>query len=55
MKFVDALDKLAYVTVDQATTFNDSYSRLVMVHTGEGKSCLEKLMEDLPAIMEEYL
>ncbi len=53
--FVDAVDTLGYVRVEQATTYDKDYSSLTLTCLLAPEGCLERLMEDLPEKMEEYL
>lgn len=53
--FVDAVDKLDYVTVYSALTYDNDYSSMVINCGQAPEGCLERLLEDLPELMEERL
>ena len=53
--FVDAVDTLGYVTVIEGTTYDPDYSCLMMNCVRAPEVCLERLMVDLPELMEEWL
>ena len=55
MAFVDAIDTLGYVRVEQVTTYDEDYSSLTLSCIQAPEGCLERLMEDLPERMEECL
>lgn len=55
MDFVDGIDRLGYVRVERAETSDDNYSRLDLSCQDGPALCLERLMEDLPGLMEEHL
>lgn len=53
--FVDSIDTLGYVCVDGGTTYDNDYSSLQLACLRAPEGCLERLMEDLPELMEEWL
>lgn len=53
--FVDAVDKLDYVSVYSVLTYDDDYSSMVMTCGQAPEGCLKRLLEDLPELMEEWL
>lgn len=53
--FVDSIDTLGYVRVDSASTYDADYSSMQMTCLMEPGECMERLMEDLPKVMEEWL
>ena len=55
MDFVDGIDRLGYVRVERAETSDDNYSRLDLSCQDGPALCLERLMEDLPRLMEKHL
>lgn len=56
LPLVDAIDRLPYVRVDEVREIDEDYSTLVLTcQTTPYSACLERLMEDLPNLMEEHL
>ena len=55
LPFVDAIDRLDYVHVEAVRQLDEDFSTIVLQCDGEHKGCLERLMEDIPALMEEHL
>lgn len=55
MDFVDSIDTLGYVRVEGAETYDEDYSSLTLSCLQAPEGCLERLMEDLPELMEEWL
>ena len=55
MNFVDGVDALEYVTVNQVTTYDEDYAVLRLQYDSDHKGCLERLMEDIPPLMEAHL
>lgn len=55
MNFVDGVDALEYVTVNQVTTYDEDYAVLRLQYDSDHKGCLERLMEDIPTLMEAHL
>lgn len=53
--FVDSIDTLGYVCVDGGTTYDNDYSSLQLTCLKKPAECLERLMVDLPKVMEEWL
>lgn len=53
--FVDAVDTLGYVSVYSALTYDEDYSSMIMSCLMNPGECMERLMEDLPELMEEWL
>ena len=44
-----------YVRVERATTYDNDYSSLHLACLTNPQDCMERLMEDLPKVMEEWL
>ena len=55
LPFVDAIDRLDYVHVEEVRQMDQDFSCIVIQCEGEHKGCLERLLEDIPNIMEEHL
>lgn len=55
MNLVDAIDLLGYVSVDAAVSYDNDYSCLTLSCILAPEGCLEKLMDDIPKLMEEFL
>ena len=55
MPFVDAIDQLDYVHVEDVKQIDQDICCIILVCDGDHKGCLAKLMEDIPNIMEEHL
>lgn len=55
MAFVDSIDALDYIRVDRVITYDEDISALQLTLLQDPKDCLERLMEDLPKLMEEHL
>ena len=55
LPFVDAIDRLDYVHVEAVRQLDEDFSTIILQCDGEHKGCLERLMEDIPNIMEEHL
>lgn len=53
--FVDAVDHLEYVRVEEARIIDEDYSTLMLSCQQVPMDCMERLMEDLPKVMEEWL
>lgn len=53
--FVDSIDTLGYVRVIQGATYDADFSSMQMNCLLEPGECMERLMEDLPKVMEEWL
>lgn len=53
--FVDAVDTLGYVSVYSALTYDNDYSSMNISCLMNPAECMERLMEDLPKVMEEWL
>ena len=53
--FVDSIDTLGYVCVNGASTYDTDYSSMQMTCIMEPGECMERLMVDLPKVMEEWL
>ena len=51
--FVDAIDRLDYVHVEEVKTYDNDYATARLLCSGD--HCLARLMEDIPNIMEEHL
>ena len=52
---VDAIDRLDYVHVEAVKQLDEDFSTIILQCDGEHKGCLERLMEDIPTLMEEHL
>lgn len=55
LPFVDAIDRLDYVHVEEVRQLDEDFSCIVLVCDGDHKGCLARLMEDIPNLMEEHL
>lgn len=55
MAFVDSIDALDYIRVDRVITYDEDISALQLSCQQAPADCLERLMEDLPILMEEHL
>ena len=55
MAFVDSIDALDYIRVDRVITYDEDISALQLTLLQDPQDCLERLMEDLPKLMEEHL
>lgn len=55
LPFVDAIDQLDYVHVEEVRQIDEDFSCIVLQCDGEHKGCLARLMGDIPALMEEHL
>lgn len=55
MPFVDAIDKLDYVHVEEVRQLDEDFSCIILVCDGDHKGCLARLMEDIPTLMEAHL
>ena len=56
MGLVDSVDTLGYVRVESAETIEGvNAGRLKLACLKKPAECLERLMEDLPKVMEEWL
>lgn len=56
MLFVDAVDRLGYVRVDEATRIDGDLSALTLrCLVRPYARCMERLLEDIPLLMEEHL
>lgn len=53
--FVDAVDTLGYVSVYSALTYDEDYSSMIMSCLMNPGECMERLLVDLPKVMEEWL
>ena len=52
---MDAVDTLGYVSVYSALTYDNDYSSMNISCLMNPAECMERLMEDLPKVMEEWL
>lgn len=55
LPFVDAIDRLDYVHVEAVRQLDEDFSTIILQCDGEHRGCLERLMEDIPRLMEESL
>ncbi len=55
LPFVDAIDQLDYVHVEEVKQLDKDFSAIVVQCDGDRNGCLERLMEDIPRLMEEHL
>lgn len=55
LPFVDAIDRLDYVHVEAVRQLDEDFSTIVLQCDGDHRGCLERLMEDIPRLMEEHL
>ena len=55
LPFVDAIDRLDYVHVEEVKQLDQDFSTIVLQCDTDHSGCLARLMEDIPNLMEEYL
>lgn len=55
LPFVDAIDRLDYLQVDEAKEIDQDFSYLTVSCLGRPGECLMRMVEDLPELMEKYL
>ena len=53
MAFVDAIDKLPYISVEESNSI-DEYMSHIILRVEDNKNAV-RLIEDLPELMEQYL
>lgn len=53
MPFVDALDKLGYVTVEETNNIDEDMSHIIL--RAEYNKYAVRLIEDMPELIEQYL
>lgn len=53
--FVDSIDTLGYVRVIEGATYDMYYSCMIISCVLEPGECMERLLTDLPKVMEEWL
>lgn len=53
MAFVDAIDKLPYVSVEESNSIDEDMSHIIL-RIEDNKNAV-RLVEDLPELMEQYL
>lgn len=51
-EFADALDRLGYLTVERIRELDDEMYSIVFQMKGNAKECLQRLVEDIPNIMD---
>lgn len=55
LSFVDAIDKLDYLRVDEVREIDQDFSYLVISCLDRPGECLMRMVEDLPELMDKYL
>lgn len=55
LDFVDAIDGLEYLQVDEVRQIDKDLSTMVLWCKQSPTACMERLLEDLPELMEQYL
>lgn len=55
LPFVDAIDTLGYVMTDEVRQIDQDYSTLILYCIQPPNEVVERLIEDLPILMEQYL
>lgn len=55
LPFVDAISELKYVTVDEVKRIDKDFGTMVLQCNEKPGDCMERLLEDLPELMERYL
>lgn len=55
MPFVDAISNLGYVSADEVQIIDRDYSVIILRCIQAPEGVYEKLMDDIPELMEQYL
>lgn len=55
LPFVDAIDALDYLQVDEVRQIDQDLSSLIITILDTPHECMLKMIEDLPGLMEQYL
>lgn len=55
LPFVDAIDTLSYVQVDEVRQIDQDYSTFILYCVQSPNGVFERLIEDIPELMERYL
>lgn len=55
MPFVDAISNLGYVFADEVQIIDQDYSVIILKCVQATEGVYEKLMDDIPELMEKYL
>lgn len=55
LPFVDAISTLGYVQADEVRLIDEDYSTLILICVQSSDGVLERLIEDIPELMEQYL
>lgn len=55
LPFVDAVDALDYLQVDEVRQIDQDFSILAISFLNASHECMLKMIEDIPELMEQYL
>lgn len=55
LPFVDAINQLDYLRVDEVKEIDQDYSILIVSCLDRPSECLMRMVEDFPELMEKYL
>lgn len=55
LPFVDAINTLGYVQADKVRLIDEDYSTLILICVQSSDGVFERLIEDIPELMEQYL
>lgn len=55
MPFVDGIESLGYVSVEEVRQIDSDFSYLILRCVDTSSECMLCLIEDIPALMEKYL
>lgn len=55
LPFVDAINKLGYVQADEVREIDMDYSTLILCCVQSPNGVFERLIEDIPELMDQYL
>ena len=55
LPFVDAISALGYVQADEVQQIDQDYSTLILYCVQSSNGVFERLIEDIPELMEQYL
>lgn len=55
LPFVDAIDALDYLQVDEVRQIDQDLSNLIISCLDKPHECMLRMVEDIPKLMEEYL
>lgn len=55
LPFVDAMDALDYIQVEEVRQIDEDFSYMVISCLEKPHECMLKLIDDFPSLMEQYL